>query len=87
MNRTRCYGPTSHRRVGGEVKGGKGFMARVGNMSSGTCMSEEGANSVRGPNLNDQIVLKGRVGKLGRVPDFLWLFAEFIKLSLIKLSL
>jgi hypothetical protein len=39
------------------------------------------------PKLNDQIVLEGRVGKLGRVPDFLWLFVEFIKLSLIKLSL
>ena len=78
-SRTRCYDPTStfeifvsartikrhhhHRRVGREVKGGKGFMARVGNMSSGICMREEGANSVRGPKLNDQIVLKGRVGK------------------------
>jgi hypothetical protein len=62
-------------------------MARVGNMSSGTCMREEGANSARGSKLNDQIVLEGRVGKLGRVPDFLWLFVEFIKLSLIKLSL
>jgi hypothetical protein len=62
-------------------------MARVGNMSSGTCMREEGANSVRGPKLNDQIVLKGRVGKLGRVPDFPRLFVEFIKLSLSKLSL
>ena len=50
-------------------------------------MREEGANSVRGPKLNDQIVLKERVGKLGRVPDFLMLFFEFIKLSLIKLSL
>ena len=30
-------GPTSHRRVGREVKGGKGFRARVGNMSSETC--------------------------------------------------
>jgi hypothetical protein len=83
----KCYGPTSHRRVGREVKGGKGFMAGVGNMSSGTCMREEGANSVRGPKLNDQIVRKGRVGKLGRVPEFLWLFVEFMKLSLIKLSL
>ena len=86
-SRTRCYGPTSHRRVGREVKGEKGFIARVGNMSSGTCMRAEGANSVRGPNLNDQILLNGRVGKLGRVPDFLWCFVEFIKLSLIKLSL
>jgi hypothetical protein len=38
-------------------------------MSSGTCTREEGANSVYGPNLNDQIVFKGRVRKLGRVPD------------------
>jgi hypothetical protein len=52
-SRTRCYGPTWHRRVGREVKGGKGFRARVGNMSSGTCMREEGANSVCGPKLND----------------------------------
>jgi hypothetical protein len=56
-------------------------------MSRGICLREEGANSVRGPKLNDQIVLEGRVGKLGRVPDFLWFFVEFIKLSLIKLSL
>ncbi len=80
-------GPTSHRRVGREVKGGKGFMTRVGNMSSGTCMREGGANKVRGPKLNNQIVLKGRVGKLGRVPEILWFFVEFVKLSLIKLSL
>jgi len=71
-SRTRCYGPTSHRRVGREVKGGKGFRARVGNMSSGTCNREEGANSVCGPKLNDQIVCKGRVRKLGRVPDSPW---------------
>ena len=45
-------------------------MARVGNMSRGICLREEGANSVRGPNLNDQIVLKGRVGKLGKFPTF-----------------
>jgi hypothetical protein len=37
-------------------------MARVGNMSSGTCMREAGANSARGPELNDQIVIKGRAG-------------------------
>jgi len=49
-------------------------------------MHEEGANNVRGPKLNNQIVLKGRVGKIGRVPEFLWFFVEFIKLSLIKLS-
>jgi hypothetical protein len=50
-------------------------------------MRQEGANSVRGPKLNVQSVFKGRVGKLVRVPDFLWFFVEFIKLSLIKLSL
>jgi hypothetical protein len=38
-------------------------MARVGNMLSGTCMREEGANSARGLELNDQIVMKGRTGK------------------------
>jgi hypothetical protein len=47
-------------------------MARVGNMSRGTCLSEEGANSARGPELNDQIVIKGRAGTLGVVPDFAW---------------
>jgi hypothetical protein len=33
-------------------------------------MREEGANSARGPELHDQIVIKGRAGKLGVVPDF-----------------
>jgi hypothetical protein len=53
-------------------------------------MCEEGANSVCGPKLNDQIVFKGSVRKLGRVPDSLWfvlLFVKFLKLSLIELSL
>ena len=49
-------------------------------------MREEGANSARGPELNDQIVIKGRAGKLGVVPDFCLDFVEFIKLSFIKLS-
>ena len=49
-------------------------------------MREEEANSARGPELNDQIVIKGRAGKLGVVPDFCLVFVEFIKLSLIKLS-
>jgi hypothetical protein len=75
----RCYGPTSHRRVGREVKEGKGFMARVGSMSSGTCMCEEGANNVCGPKLNNQIALKGRVGKLRRVPEFLWFLLSLLK--------
>ena len=52
-SRTRCYGPTSHRSEEREVKRCKGFTAKVGNMSSGTCMREEGANSVCGPKLND----------------------------------
>jgi len=41
-------------------------------------MREEGANSVRGPKLNDQIVLKKRVGKLSRVPDFLWFLLSLL---------
>jgi hypothetical protein len=49
----KCYGPTSHRKVGREVKGGEGFRAMVGNMSSGTCMREEGAKSACGPKPND----------------------------------
>ena len=67
--------------------------AKVGNMSSGTCTCEEGANSVCGPKLNDQIVsqVKGWVRKLGRVPGSLWgcsfLLGFVVKLSLIKLPL
>ena len=38
----------------GGARGQKGFTAKVGNMSSGTCMREEGANSVCGPKLNDE---------------------------------
>jgi hypothetical protein len=53
-------------------------MARVGNMSSGTCMREEEANSTRGPKLDDQIVIKMRTGKLGVVPDFCLGFVEVI---------
>jgi hypothetical protein len=41
------------KQMGREVKGGKGFRARVGNMSSGTCMREEGAKSACGPKPND----------------------------------
>jgi hypothetical protein len=44
-NKQHTLSPISHRRVGREVREGKGFMARVGNMSRGTCMREEGANS------------------------------------------
>jgi len=42
-----------------------GIRARVGNTSSGACMREEGAKSVCGPKLTDQIVFKGRVRQLG----------------------
>ncbi len=70
-SRTRCYGPTSHRRVGREVKGGKGLTAKVGNMSSATCTCEGGANSACGPTLNDQIGCKKWVRKLGSVPGSL----------------
>jgi hypothetical protein len=42
-------------------------MARVGNMSSGTCMREEEANIARGPELDDQIVIKRKTGELGVV--------------------
>jgi hypothetical protein len=58
-------------------KGGKGVRARVGSMSSGTCMREEGANTVRRPKLNDQIVLKGWVRKLVGVLDSLWFVLFF----------
>ncbi len=44
--------------------------ARVGNMSSGTCMREEEANNARGPELDDQIVMKWRTVELGVVPNF-----------------
>ena len=74
---------------GARSQSGEGIHGKVGNMSSGTCMREEGANSVCGPKLNDQIVFKGRVRKLGKVPDSfgLFFFGQFPKLSLIKLSL
>jgi hypothetical protein len=31
-----CYGPTSHKREGRGARGGKGAIARAGNMSNGT---------------------------------------------------
>ena len=37
-------------------------------------MREEEANSARGPELDDQIVIKGRAGKLGVVPVFCLVF-------------
>ncbi len=56
QSRTRCYGPTLHKR-GGQVKG---FTARVGNMSSGTFMRER-----------ERLGVKGRVRKLSRAPGSL----------------
>ena len=46
-SRIRCYGPTSHRKGGREVKEGKVLMAKVGSMSSGTCTCEARMESVR----------------------------------------
>jgi hypothetical protein len=39
-NRTRCCGPTSHKREGHGARGGTGAIARAGNISNGTCMRE-----------------------------------------------
>ena len=64
-SRTRCYGPTSHRREEREVKREKGVTAKVGNVSSGTRTCEEGANSACGPELNDQGGVKKWGGNLG----------------------
>jgi hypothetical protein len=50
---------------GAQSQRGQGFRSRVGNMSSGTCMQEDGVKSACGPKSNDQIVFKGRVRKLG----------------------
>ena len=55
----RCYGPTSHRKGGPEVKGGKGLMAKVGSMSSGTCTCKARADSVCGTKMHDQVGCKG----------------------------
>ena len=44
-------------RVGREVKGGHGFRARVGNMSSGTCMHEEEAKEGEKTRLNSRLSL------------------------------
>jgi hypothetical protein len=49
-------------------------------------MREEEANSARGPEPDEQIVIKRRTGNLGVVPDFCLVFVEVINLSLIKLS-
>jgi hypothetical protein len=58
-SRIRCYGPTSHRKGGREVKGGKGLMAKVGSMSSGTCTCEVRADKVCGTKIHDQVGCKG----------------------------
>jgi hypothetical protein len=49
-------------------------------------MREEEANSARGPELDDRIVIKRRTGELGVVPNICLDFVEVIKLSLMKLS-
>ncbi len=46
-SRIRCYGPTSHRKEGREVREGEAPMAKVGIMSSGTCTCEARAECVR----------------------------------------
>jgi hypothetical protein len=71
---------------GARSQGGEGIYGRVGNMSSGTCMREEEANSARGPELDDQIVIKRRTGELGVAPNFCLDFVQVIKLSSIELS-
>ena len=55
-NRTRCYGPTSHKREGRGARGVTGAMARGGNMSNGAYMREDGAC---GPWPSDQISSNG----------------------------
>ena len=57
-SRIRCYGPASHKKVGLEVKEGKVLMAKVGNMSSGTCTCEVRAE-VCGTKIHDQGECKG----------------------------
>jgi hypothetical protein len=42
--------------------------------------------TARGPELDDQIVIKRRTGELGAVPEFCLGFVEVVKLSLIKLT-
>jgi hypothetical protein len=79
-SRTRCYGPTSHKREGRGAKGGTGVIARVGNMSNGTCMREDGA---RGPWSSDQILIKWGAWK----SDFFCLLLSLGLLSLSSLSL
>jgi hypothetical protein len=57
-SRIRCYGPTSHRKGGREVKEGKVLMTKVGSMSSGTCTCEVRAE-VCGTKIHDQGECKG----------------------------
>jgi hypothetical protein len=49
-------------------------------------MREEEANIARGLELDDQILIKRKTGKLGVVPVFCLVFVEVFNLSLIKLS-
>jgi hypothetical protein len=44
-------------------------------------MREEQANIARGPELDDQIVIKRKTGELGVVPKFCLDCVEFVKLS------
>jgi hypothetical protein len=73
-NRTRCYGPTSHKREGRRARRGAGAIARAGNMSNGTCMREDGA---RGPWPSDQILINWGAWKLGVF--FVYFFFGFVK--------
>jgi hypothetical protein len=61
-NKTRCYGPTSHKREGRGVRGRTGAIAKAGNMSNGTCMRED---SVRGSWPSDQLPLQWGAWKSG----------------------
>jgi hypothetical protein len=80
-NRTRCYGLTSHKREGRGARGGTGAIARVGNMSNGTCMREDGA---RGQWPSDQILSKWGAWKFG---FFCLFFFPLVLLSLLSLPL
>jgi len=48
-----------HRKGGREVKGGKGLMAKVGSMSSGTCTCEVRVDKVCGTKIHGQVGCKG----------------------------
>jgi hypothetical protein len=77
-NRTRCYGPTSHKKEGCGARGGTGAIAKAGNMS-GTCIHEDGAC---GPLPSDQISING--GDPGNW-GFLSIILFLVLLSLLSL--